>query len=139
MISVFAGLLVGSFIEESSHAGYPFKRWGPILLWLVAFGGAALIGDSYLIKPMRESTVILNNLIQYQLDHEDEGISNEVMLNLRLRGLRGISDILHKPRKLIASEYDTMMVAIKVMVDFDGTWARCVMVNRTLGNCKAVE
>ncbi|MCJ7624690.1 MAG: hypothetical protein MUO76_14405 [Anaerolineaceae bacterium] len=139
VVSVVGGLLFGTFVEDSSNASYPSRRWGPIILWLLAFAGAGLLGDSYINQPMREATVVLDSLIQYQLDHQDEGISDEVMLNLRLRGLRGISDIIHKPRKLLASEYDSMMVAIKVMVDFEGTWARCVIVNGTLGNCNPLE
>ena len=139
VLGVIAGLLYSNLVEESSTSSYHFGRFAPVLIWVIAFIGVAFIGDSILNQPLRSPLKTLDYMIQYQLDHESQGIDDQTLRDLHLRALKSVSDILDRPRKLIIKDYDAMMVTINVLVDFDGTWVSCSMLNSQGGTCKVVQ
>ena len=139
VFGVGAGLLYSTLLEESSTSGYQFKRFAPMLIWGIAFLVVAFVGDSILNQPLRAPLKTLDNMIEYQLAHEAEGIDDQTLRDLHLRALKGVSDMLDKPRKLIVKDYDVMMVMVNVLVDFDGTWVNCSMLNSQGGTCKVLE
>ena len=139
LFGIGAGLLYSTLLDESSTSGYQFKRFAPMLIWGIAFLIVAFVGDSILNQPLRSPLRTLDNMIQYQLDHEAEGIDDQTVRDLHLRALRAVTDMLDRPRKLLIKDFDVMMITVNVLVDFDGTWVNCSMLNSQGGTCKVLE
>ena len=110
-----------------------------IILWTAIFFGIAFLGDSLNQKPMRDAVLLVNNAIQFQLEHEEEDLPVSVQVQMGLTGLRPVVEYLHSPRRMIASEYDQMLILIKVLVQFDQDYAICSVINNNMGTCMPVQ
>ena len=135
---ILAGFLSSGFIDEAATSS-GFRRWMSLLVWMAAFMGVGMLGDSLNQKPMRQAVQVVDDAIKYANAHTDEELTPEVRLRMGLNGLRPIEDLLEQPYRLIPAGYDQMMVFIKVLVRFDeDTYAMCSVLNNSMGTCKRV-
>jgi hypothetical protein len=129
-----AGLLANNFVDEAVTS-VPFRRWLALLVWMAAFIGIGVLGDSLNQKPMREAVTVVNQAIQFTLQHEGEELDPEIQTRMGMRGLRSVSDYLHTDYRLLPAQYDQMMVFIRVLVKFGDTYAVCSVINNSMGTC----
>ena len=139
VFGMIIGLLVTSFIEEASIATYAFRRWSSLALWMIFFIGIGVLGDSLNNKPLRDAVAVVNDSIQFQLDHEGEDLPVEVQVRMGLTGVKPVLEQVHKPRRITPAGYDQMLVFLHVLVQFDDQFADCSVINNQMGTCKLVE
>jgi hypothetical protein len=129
-----AGLLASTFVDEAATS-VPFRRWMVLLVWMAAFVGIGVLGDSLNQKPMRDAVTVVNKAILFTLEHEGEDLDPQIQTRMGMRGLRSVSDYLHTEYRLLPAEYDQMMVFIRVLAKFGDTYAICSVINNSMGTC----
>jgi hypothetical protein len=139
VFGLIVGLLVNSFTEEASVAAYGFRRWSTLLLWMAAFIGVGILGDSLNQKALRDAVRVVDNAVQFQLDHEGEDLPVSVQVRMGLTGLKPVVGYVHSARRMIPAEYDQMLIFIQVLVQFDDTYAMCSVINNQMGTCRLLE
>lgn len=136
---ILASILLFHFIEVSSTASRWLERLWPIVAWSLFFAIAGLAADTLLHGRLRTPLIVTDDTIQFILDHKNNHIDGTVARAMHLRALDPVKELLHQPRRLILADYDDTIVQVNVLIDFDGTWVRCSMLDNQLGVCKLLE
>jgi len=138
-IFLIAGPFLPSLVDISSKAGKFFERWMPIVVWAGVFIIAGSLADSLINRPLRSPVIVIDELVQFKLDHEGIPIEREEALEMHVSALGSITDLIQRPRRLIPGGYDVTLVTIDVLIDFDGVWANCTVLDDQPGYCRRVE
>lgn len=136
---IFASILLAHLIEVSSTANRWLERLWPIVAWALFFAITGQTADTLIHESLRTPLIVTDDTIQFMLDHEKDEIDGTVARTMHLRALEPVKELLHHPRRLILADYDDTIVQVNVLIDFDGTWVRCSMLDNQLGVCKALE
>jgi hypothetical protein len=124
---LLGGLLFGELSMRSATGGYLFARLMPLVLWMVVFAVAGSVTDWIVNDPLRGPVQAVDGLIRSAQEYEETSPGSDLPMAYHLSVLRPVQDLLYRARKLTVTEYDAPMVMVKVMVDFDGTLARCTV------------
>jgi hypothetical protein len=135
-IALLSSPFLSGWIERSYHTIAPLGKLLPILLWTALFIGMGWGVDSLINQPMRAPLLLINQTMQFVLDHENKTVDRIQSAELSLGAVAPVRDLLHKPRRMILSEYDIPLETMVVLVDFDGVWARCSVFSGSPGTCK---
>lgn len=136
---IFASILLAHLIEVSSSANRWLERLWPIVAWVLFFAITGLTADTLIHESLRTPLIVIDDTIQFMLDHENHEIDGTVARNMHLRAFEPVKEFLHHPRRLILADYDDTIVLVNVLIDFDGTWIRCSMLDNQLGVCKPLD
>lgn len=134
-IFLLASLFLAYLVEKSMSSN-PFQRWWPIVAWLILFTIGGTITDSLINQPFRQPLIVMHNTIQLALDHEN--VEETETLEKNVEKLESIEGLLNRPRRIILADYDNAMLKVNLLIDFDGTWVRCVMSKDRLDYCKQI-
>ncbi|MEJ2570452.1 MAG: hypothetical protein P8Y98_07900 [Anaerolineales bacterium] len=138
-IFLIAGPFLPSLVDISSKAGKFFERWMPIVVWAGLFVLAGSLADSVVNQPLRSPVIVMDELVQFKLDHEGIPIEHEEALEMHVSALGSITDLIQRPRRLILGGYDVTLVSIDVLIDFDGVWVKCAVLDDQPGYCRRIE
>lgn len=138
-VFVIAAPFLPSLVDISSKASKFFERWMPIVVWTGIFVIAGSLADGVVNKPLRSPVIVMDELVQFKLDHEGTPIEREVALDMHIGALGSVTDLIHRPRRLILGDYDVTLVTINVLIDFDGVWVKCAVLDNQPGYCRRVE
>jgi hypothetical protein len=136
---IFASILLAHLIEVSSTANRWLERLWPIVAWALFFAITGLTADTLIHEPLRTPLIVTDDTIQFMRDHEKDEIDGTVARTMHLRAFEPVKEFLHQPRRLILADYDDSIVQVNVLIDFDGTWVRCSMLDNQLGVCKVLD
>ena len=132
------GLFANSIVEETISAE-GIRRGISLLIWTGVFLGIGYLGASMNTNSMRDAVVSVDQSIQFSIAHTGEDLSTQTKSEMGLFGLQQIEPYLNSPYRLITSGYDTMLVFIRVLVQFEDQNAICPVVNGGLGTCNIVK
>jgi len=135
-IALISSPFLSGWIEKSYHAIAPLEKLLPVLIWVAVYIGMGLGVDSLINRPMRAPLLLIDQTMQFVLDCENKPVDRIQSAELSLGAIAPVRDLLHKPRRLILSEYDMPLETMAVLVDFDGIWARCSVFSGSPGTCK---
>jgi hypothetical protein len=77
----------------------------------------------------------LIRLAQYYRGQE---VAPQVARETGFNAVKGVRDLIDRPRQLIITSYDETLTAIHVVIDFDGQWADCYALRGRPSNCSPV-
>jgi hypothetical protein len=136
---LIGGPFLPALVEISSKASRFLERWVPIVVWVAIFIIAGSLGDGIINRPLRSPVMVMDELIQFKLDHEGTSVDPKEARDIHLSALGSVSDLTGRPRRLILGDYDVALVTVNVLIDFDGVWVRCTVMNDQPGYCRRVE
>lgn len=139
LVVALAGML-STFLIDSAAASYNFfSSLFVALIWCVLFviGGYAT-EDNFSVYT-RQSVVAANNLVQFALDHEGQTVDPASARSINLHAIDPISDLIHRPRRLILSGYDDFFDAFDILIDFQGQFAHCSVIDQKVNFCEKVK
>jgi len=136
ILYLIVGVLSGLFgifflflVESATRAAYPAGRWFSLALCvplIILAGGAA---DNLINEPLRAPILIIDRLIRFGLNAENQPVSSETARSMHLGALDPLKDLLHQPHKLRLGDYDPeSLSASTVIVDIQGVNFSCSMV-----------
>lgn len=135
-LCVLAGLLSVNQIENAAEAAGGLGMIFALFLWLVIFSIAGYVVRDNLTVGLTDPVVGTNQLIQFALDNEGKPVDRQTALDMHLRSVDPIRDLIHSPRKLILSEYDEWLSTTLVWINFDGVWVRCMVLGSLVNACE---
>jgi hypothetical protein len=133
---LLAGALYGSAIEASRFATAPLGRWLSFGVCAILFMTAGFAVDVMVNQPLREPIVVLDSVAQYRLDHLNTPASSAVARDMHLAVFNPVRDLLSRPRRLIVAGNDDVIQLVTVLIDFDGSLARCTVTIGQPGFCE---
>ncbi len=139
IITLIGGLLEIALVDATSESSAPVGRWIPTILWVVIFFLAGMAPENNLTETIRAPIQNMNMIIQYSADHEGQTVSRQTVLDLRLKSVEPLQADWKKPRKLLLSSYDELMFNTTVLINFDGQWATCSVLDGWPSYCKYAD
>jgi hypothetical protein len=120
------GALQTMVVDTASTTSNTARRLFTFLVCIPFFVGAGILTDLLIQRPLRQPLVVVNDLIQFALDTEGQQVDKNLARSMHLGAVKSISHLLHEPRRLIMGDYDLdTLESGRVLVDFNGEWARC--------------
>ncbi len=138
-IFLIAGPFLPALVDISSKASRFLERWVPVVVWVVLFIIAGGLGDGIINRPLRSPVMVMDELIQFKLDHEGASVDPKVARDIHLSALGSVTDFIDRPRRLILGDYDVTIVTVNVLIDFEGIWVKCTVLDDQPGYCRRVE
>lgn len=121
---VFFAYLLESANSSAALAGVVFA----MLLWSLFSAGSAAAVNVMIDVPLRSPVDAVDRLIEKKILDEATPYSKEEARELHLSSLNTVEDLLHQPRKLIMTNYDAALTQTSVQINFNGTWAECIVI-----------
>jgi len=135
-----AGLLQLPMSDSAVFSTSIFGKVGPIVVSLVLMAIAGTIVDNGLInQPLRDSTVAIDNTIQFILDHRGKEVDKAEARRMHTGAFRAIDDSVTQERELIVSGYDGQLGQINILVKFQRDWVECQVFYNQPILCKLIE
>lgn len=139
ILTVVGGMLEISLVDATSDSPAPLGRWIPTILWVAIFFLAGLASENNLIEPLTKPVYTTSYVIQYAAQHEGQTIDHKTMLDLHLRSVEALKPVWRKPYRIALSGFDEMLFSVNLIVDFNGQWARCSVLDSFPSNCELVD
>jgi hypothetical protein len=136
ILFLIGGLLIDSTAEALIKSSGIIGWMLPIFFCVIFFGGAGYVADSNFNFQLRDQVLTVNQQINEAalLDQnkitvrEAQLIQRFTKLNVHLNG----------PRRLLVGSFDQSFSESVILVNFNGTWARCSALNGMVGSCELV-
>lgn len=126
VIFFFAGVMCIHLEEGASVGAYPASRWLSVIAWIAFFAVSGAAVDSLLHQPLRSPATAVHDLISFRTS-SPEAMETDEAKRLHARVLNPLEDLLSLPYRIVVAGYDETMTFVRVVVVFDGIWARCTM------------
>lgn len=137
---ILAGLLQLPMSDSAVFSTSIFGKVSPMVVSLVLMAIAGTIVDNGLInQPLRDSTVAIDNTIQFILDHRSKEVDKAEARRMHTGAFRAIDDSVTQERELIVSGYDGQLGQINILVKFQRDWVECQVFYNQPISCKLVE
>ncbi|MDK2980462.1 MAG: hypothetical protein PWQ55_809 [Chloroflexota bacterium] len=135
-------LIVGGLLFENASQSYfsasgTVGRFLPILLCLAFFAGAGYVADSNFNTELREQLVSVDQQLQEVADLDMANLSDRDQR--MVRRFTKLNVDLQGPRKLVIGNFDDSFSQVEMLIDFNGTWVKCLTINGYVGNCEIAE
>lgn len=137
ILFISGGLLFDTASESVFSARSVLGWLIPVVLCLAFFAGAGYVADSNFNTKLRSQIAAIDEQIEEvsQLDLENLSERNQRLV----RRFTKLDVDLKGPRKLLLATFDDSFSQVKVLIDFNGTWTECMVLNSYVGNCEMVE
>ncbi|MCL4561649.1 MAG: hypothetical protein M1281_13675 [Chloroflexi bacterium] len=139
VLSAIAGLLEIPLVDASADAEAPLGRIFPMVFWSVIFLLAAIAPEDNFTSQLRQPVVATNAAIQYTLQHQGDQVDRKTQIATGMLAVKPLSGLIDRPYRLILGTYEESLYSSNVIIDFDGDWAVCTVVNGAASVCKRVS
>jgi hypothetical protein len=137
ILFIIGGMLFESASEAMISASGVISWLVPVGLCFAFFAGAGYVADSNFNTELRDQVISVNEQIEEVSllnlsslsEYEQRMVRRFTKLDVNLAG----------PRKLLVGSFDNSFSQVNILVDFDGNWANCLVMNGRVGNCEMVE
>jgi hypothetical protein len=137
VLLAIAGALQTSAIDAARNTSLVVRRFFAFLVCVPFFILAGVFADLMIQRPLRQPLVVINDLIQYVLDTEGQEVDPSMARSMHVGALNAIGPLLHQPRRLVLGDFDLDdLESARVLVDFNGTWARCYVIAGQASYCQ---
>jgi hypothetical protein len=133
-----AGILQIPLTEPAAFATSFFGKIAPLIVCAVIMVINGAIVDSVTNEPLRSPILILDETIQFSLDHRGEEVDRALAREMHITSLRAVQEVIDQPRRLIVGSYDAWLGQINVLVRFGNTWVDCAVIYNQPSFCKYV-
>ena len=127
VLGAMSGVFFGFLLENVHNSASVMGVIVSYVIWAAFFAGSASVVDQMIQLPLRSPVEAINNLIDQKLQSEITPISQEQARALHLSSLNGILDVVEQPRKLVLSNYDSVMIQTSVSIKFGSQWVECIV------------
>lgn len=137
ILFILGGLLLDNAGEAMFSSSSVIGWLVPVLLCVGFFAGAGYVADSNFNTELRNQIIAINQQIEEisQLDLENLSERDQRMV----RRFTKLDVDLSGPYKLLLANFDDSFSHAEVLIDFDGVWAGCQVLNSYVGNCEMLE
>jgi len=125
LVAVIGGLLEINLIDQAILSPYPSSSIAIFAVCVILFGLAGSATDHMINANLREPVQIVNTLLQFARDHAGEQVPKETARKMHLSATYRLGDLIQKSRRLTLIALDENLVMMDVLVDFEGTRAKC--------------
>lgn len=137
VLLAIAGALQTSVIDAARNTNLVVRRFFAFLVCVPFFILAGVFADLMIQRPLRQPLVVVNDLIQYALDTEGQEVDPIMARSMHVGALNAVRLSLHQPRRLVLGDFDLEdLESARVLVDFNGTWARCYVIAGQVSYCQ---
>jgi hypothetical protein len=133
-----AGILQIPLAEPAVFSTSFFGKIAPLIVCSIIMIISGTILDTVINEPLRSPILEMNETIQFSLDHRGEEIDRALAQAMHMTSLRGIQDVIDRPRRLIVGSFDQWFGQVNIFVQFGDTWVDCVTVYNQPSFCKYV-
>jgi hypothetical protein len=130
------GLLQNTLVDSAVPAVRPVGRMTPFLVMITVMIIASTMSGEIIKEKFREPLLVTNNLIQFGINHQGEVVPFQEALNVHLSTLDTVKDLINRPYRLFLGTYESSFGQVNVLVDFDGEWVDCTLINAQPVFCK---
>ncbi len=136
ILTVIAGMLSITLIENSAEANAPLAALTPLLIWMALFAlGGYAVRDNF-TAPFTTAIVGADDWAQFALDAQTTPVDAVTARQMRLRSAEPIADLLDRPRRLLLMGYNDWLNTMDVLILFGGTPVRCMVVDGSVNFCE---
>ena len=137
--SPILGLLQLPLVDAAVNAPTPVARLLPLSLALLIFTFVGFSADNQAHDLTRSPMVTLDGLLHFAVDNQDKAVDRLTARQMHLGALNAIEDRLSPNWHLVVRDFDESIILVNILVDFEGRWALCTVVNDQPSFCKPVE
>lgn len=136
---LLAGILQLPLAEPAAFSTSFFGKIAPLIVCSVIMVINAAVVDSVTNEPLRSPLLILNDTIQFSVDHRGEEVDRALARAMHMTSLRAVQDVIDQPRKLIVGGFDEWLGQVNVLSRFGNTWVDCAVLYNQPSFCKYVD
>lgn len=126
LVAILCGLLEINLVHQAIISSYSSASVMSMLICLILFSVAGSATDYMINTSLREPVQVINNLIQFAADNEGKEVPIKIARQNHLSAVKQLVDgIVQKQRQLTLIGYDQDLGLIDILVDFEGTLAKC--------------
>jgi hypothetical protein len=122
------GILFTLLPDNAANASAKGGVLIPLLIWSFFFLAEASVIDVEVQQRLRSPVQAVNLLVDRKIASETNPVSKEEARRLHLSSMNTVLDLLHEPRKLVLSGYDSTLIQTNVLVNFNGSWVECIAI-----------
>ncbi len=134
--SVVAGLLINLLVDSTQESTAPLGAVIPLALWIAIFGLAGLAPETSITALVRAPVTATHQVIVYTLDNQGKPVDQKTANDLGLRAIDPLKGIVSRSHRILLSGFQEDLLTANVVVDFDGSWASCSVLNSRPSYCK---
>ena len=132
------GLLQRTLVEQAVPAGTTGGRLMPFFVFVLIVALASMMLSNQINSQLRVPFLGTNTLIQFAVDNQGVDVDPVLARQMHLSSVEPISELIGRPYRLFLGEYDPSYWQVNVLIDFDGEWASCTVVNEQAIFCKSI-
>lgn len=132
------GLLQLVMSESAVFSPSFFNKLLPVIVSVILMTIAGTMLDNLGNEPLRGAIASVNSVIQYELDHQGQTIDTQTARQMHLSAISNLDGLIHRPRELVVSSYDSSLEEVHVMVEFGNTLVDCVTVYDQPSFCEQI-
>jgi hypothetical protein len=125
LAAVIAGLLEINLVHQALLSPYISSFIVSLLICGVIFALVGSATDHMINTITREPVQVVNSLLQFAQNNFGITVPKETARAMHLSSASQLGDLVEKPRRLTLISYDQNLRMLGVLVDFDGTRAKC--------------
>ena len=133
-----AGILQIPLAEPAAFSTSFFGKIAPLIVCSVIMLVNGTLLDTVSNEPLRSPILEMNDTIEFAVDHRGEQVDRALARMMHMSSLRGVQDVIDRPRRLIVGSYDEWLGQVNILVRFGDTWVDCVTVYNQPSFCKYV-
>jgi hypothetical protein len=137
VLLAIAGALQTNVVDAARNTTLVPRRIFTFMACVPFFILSGVFADLMIQRPLRQPLEAIDDLIQFALDTEGQEVDKILARTMHLGALKPIQPALHQPRRLVLGDYDLEdLESARVLVDFNGTWARCYVIAEQPSYCQ---
>jgi len=125
LVSIIGGLLEINLIDQAILSPYISGSVVVLVVCIIVFGLAGSATDHLINTNLRQPVQIVNTLLQFAKDNAGVEVPKETARKMHLSAANQLGALIRMPRRLTLITMDENLVMMDVLVDFDGTQAKC--------------
>lgn len=139
LAAVITGLLEINLVDQAQLSPYGSGPVTMLAVCLLLFGLAGGAADHLVNTNFREPVQAVDHLIQFAADNQGKEVPAETARKLHLSAVRNITDLLHRPRRLILVAFDGQLGRMDLLVNFQGSLVKCTAIYAQPTDCVRVD